>query len=398
MNIGSFSASESVLGYVYQFRWALLLAIERMRENPDHAVSIELIDDVAFESEDGVTTVVQTKHHLDRGNPLTDLSPDIWKTLRIWSIQLKEGIVDPSSTVHVLVTTANTPEGSAASFLKDDARDPDEALHKLLGASSKSSNAELKSAFEEFQGLTQAQQLALLGSCYIADSQPTADQMRAELEEKLKLTVNRDRVSLLTDRLEGWWFDQVIRSLSTSPNKAIPLFAIDRRLDELREEFRSTNLPIDYRDLVPGEEQQTGFLSMTFVEQLRLIGANHQLIDAIKDYYRAFTQRNRWVSDNLLYINDLEDYERRLKEAWQSQYNWMLDELGDDAAEDEMKRRGRELLKWVIDVPDNLHIKPECTEPYVVRGNFHILADGLYVGWHPRFAERMSQLLEEAVR
>jgi hypothetical protein len=77
-----FSAAGSMVGYLYQCREALLLALEETRSFPNLFVSVERFDDVAFEKEGTPQTQLQLKHHAKAGN-LTDASADLWKTLRI---------------------------------------------------------------------------------------------------------------------------------------------------------------------------------------------------------------------------------------------------------------------------------------------------------------------------
>ena len=73
-----------MLGYLYQCREALLLAIVETRSQPGLSVSIERFDDVAFEQNGTATELLQLKHHVNPAS-LTDMSVDLWKTLRIWS-------------------------------------------------------------------------------------------------------------------------------------------------------------------------------------------------------------------------------------------------------------------------------------------------------------------------
>jgi hypothetical protein len=83
-----FDASPSALGYLHQCRCALLLALQR-DDIPDFGLSIEKLDDVAIHAPSSVTAAVvelrQHKLHLSRQGNLGDKSPDIWKTLRVWS-------------------------------------------------------------------------------------------------------------------------------------------------------------------------------------------------------------------------------------------------------------------------------------------------------------------------
>src|SRR5262245_8243045 len=103
--ITQFSAADPSLGYLYQVRLALLWTLRRLKTDPDFLVGIETIDDVTFETTGGdPTDLLQSKHHRTGTGALTDASPDLWKTLRIWFEGHASGII-PATTNLYLVTT-----------------------------------------------------------------------------------------------------------------------------------------------------------------------------------------------------------------------------------------------------------------------------------------------------
>src|SRR5262245_38157063 len=120
-----FSATGSLLGYLYQVRYALLAALRAHPVTPDFLISIELLDDVAFEPVTGLgdpAVLFQTKHHLKRTAAITDYSPDLWHTIRIWAELIKsDQFID--GTLLNLVTTAVAPPQSIAALLRPSARD-----------------------------------------------------------------------------------------------------------------------------------------------------------------------------------------------------------------------------------------------------------------------------------
>lgn len=152
-SVSTFGASASMLGYLYQVRIALLWAIRQSRVG-DFAVSIETLDDVSFETGGDPVAVLQTKHSLNAAAVLSDLSPELWKTLRIWMVGLASGEV-PASASRFLISTADAPPGTACAALDIDAvtRDVAEAAKRLKHAATTSSNAELQSAFESYLDL-----------------------------------------------------------------------------------------------------------------------------------------------------------------------------------------------------------------------------------------------------
>ena len=64
--------------------------------------------------------------------------------------------------------------------------------------------------------------------------------------------------------------------------------------------------------------------------------------------------------------------------------------------EDACLRAGKELYRWAEMETSMLRIRERVTEPYVVRGAFHILANARpspRVYWHPRFPQRLGEIL-----
>jgi hypothetical protein len=129
-------AAASALGYLFQCRYALLEGLRAVPDMPQLLISIEKFDDVAFEANGEPTDLIQTKHHIDKAGDLSDASVDLWKTIGIWLKSVAEDIEAPFRTKFVLLTTADAPAESAASFLR--MRDRDEAAaDKLLMAAAK---------------------------------------------------------------------------------------------------------------------------------------------------------------------------------------------------------------------------------------------------------------------
>ena len=57
-------ASASATGYLFQCRYALLAALRAILDAPGLEISIEKLDDVAFESGGESRQLIQTKHHV----------------------------------------------------------------------------------------------------------------------------------------------------------------------------------------------------------------------------------------------------------------------------------------------------------------------------------------------
>jgi len=388
-NAGKYSANEPATGYLYQCRYALLASLRRMSEqDEDFLVSVETLDDVAFETQGQPTEVLQLKHHVKHAANLTDASVDLWKTLRIWC----ERYTSNSEQLHYLITTSSISDGSAASFLTAEDRSVAVAVGRLLQTARSSTNATNKPAYAAFLALSDEDREDLIGHVYVIDGSPDITEVFDGLRKEVRWAVASQFRDSFVQRLEGWWFRRVVAQLVTKSGSILSQ-EIDSEMNDLREQFKDDNLPIDVLDL---DIEHNAFLDEQFVHQLKLIDVgNRRIRIAIREYFRAFEQRSRWVREDLLHVGELDKYERRLIEEWEILFERMREKLGEDAAEERMKEAAQALYQWV-ESEANFPIRPRCDEPFVTRGTYHILANGPdpRVGWHPDFLDRLKVLLE----
>ena len=392
-SVSTFGASASMVGYLYQVRIALLWAIRRSRVS-DFIVSIETLDDVSFEVGGEPATVLQAKHSLNAAATLTDLSPELWKTLRVWMVGLASGEV-PTDTARFLVSTAEAPEGSACAALKIDgsARNIAEAAKRLKHAATTSSNSELKTAFGAYLVLDEAEREQLLSSIYVVPAQPDAAAILKQLQAEL-YHVSLHHQDLSVQMLEGWWFKRVLHEL-VHPNGGIPRAEIDAQISEIQESLKSDSLPIDEEldVLMVALDQLPEFSARPFYKQVELVGGSQLRIrNAITSYLQAFRQRSAWTRHDLLFDADLQKYDKRLYAEWELQYAQVCDELGAQATEEAMAQAGRAILKWAEDA--HIPIRSGVNVPWVCRGSLHMLAEDRRLGWHPEFKVRLKAIFD----
>jgi hypothetical protein len=388
-----FSAGSQALGYLYQARYALYLVLTNKEELE---LAVESLDDITFfEDENNPIELLQLKHHTNTQASLTDSSSDLWKTIRVWSTQLQQNKISLPDTLLTLVTTAKAPVNSAASLLRPvKARDSKRALQKLLEVANKSENKNLTKSFEAFKALNPIEQGQLIDSIQIIDSSPDIVDITPKITEKL-IAVRREHRDAVYERLEGWWFAKVVNHLRDNSVGFISGFEVRDKICEINDQFKPDALPIDFFDLEIPEQPEISQDSRHFVAQLKEIAVHNKRIEkAILDYYKAFEQRSRWAREELLFGGEIEQYEKSLIDEWERYMLALQDEMPSSDDEDECKKVGRKLFNWMEQNAD-IRIRPQVTEPYVMRGSYHILADQNppRVHWHPKFVERLSQLL-----
>jgi len=387
-----FSAADSALGYLYQCRVALVSALQRTRASNDFTVALETLDDVVFETDGHALDLLQTKHHRTRSANLTDASPDIWKSLRIWCEGVAANTI-PAGTSFYLITTSEAGDGSAAQRLRVVGRDVATARERLHATAGTSTNQDNRSAYEAFLALNDDQQRGLLEAVFVVDSSPTIAELDERLNAEVRWAAEKQHLDAFVSRLEGWWFRRAIQQLQASAgSSAILSREIEAQIDDLREQFKRDALPID-EDILAATVDASAYQDAMFVQQLRLcnIGAQ-RVLAAVREYFRAFEQRSRWLREDLILVGELERYERRLIEEWELVFERVKDDLGEETAEEAKVGAAKEVYRWVEQ--SVFPIRPNVTEPFVTRGSLQMLSNRLQVGWHPEFLDRLRHLLE----
>lgn len=394
----TFSAGPQALGYFYQARVALAVLLEA----PDDAIlRVEALDDIEVSSAVNASalSLIQLKHHTTP-TTLTDSSPDLWKSLRVWSEQAAENKFTLETTRILLFTTASVQPSSIASLIGAANRNVEEACKRLLHICDSSTNKALNDSFSAFKALNKGQQLNLLNSLTIVPENPDIASIKKKIYQLLRVAVRANVVIPFAERVEGWWFDWVIlHLLAKSPQykNGISAFDLHEQVAEIAESFHEGNLPIDFGDFDPTAEEIRASENKQYVIQLNAINANPRTVrKAILDYHRAFNQRHRWLKDSLLLANEIETFEDRLRDEWERYFDLHCTDIDpeDSAA---LIKAGKEVLKWA-ELECALKIRPRVDTDYIRRGSFHMLADrsppDIY--WHPKFMKLMEANLKAA--
>ncbi|NRB64454.1 MAG: hypothetical protein HRU40_15735 [Saprospiraceae bacterium] len=398
MKASEFDASPSALGYIYQVRYALFSTLNKIREldDPDnHSVVIEKIDDISFHSEGTPKELLQTKHRAGNTN-LTDKSPDIWKTIRIWSELILSGEIDLYSNTFYLITTQEASDESLASYLsyEDQYRDLDKAIKLVNIICSQKVGKEIAKGVNAFNSLSEAQKIGLLSRIEVVAKSKDITKIGVHLRNSLKLNVTKEHLTAYIERLEGYWFNKAIECLKGNIS-SISLSEVIYFFDDLRNQFLPTNLPNDYSDTDIGElglEDE----DKCFLQQIKLFTESKSILSIAKEnYYRTYAQVLRWQSDGLLQPNEMTKYRNKLSKEWRN-INSLSEMEHDTSCEKGKVLHAKSIYKHCqLDsiVPIRLHFD----EPYVCRGTYHYLADNLHIGWHPEYLSLLDSSNDEDV-
>lgn len=386
-------ASEQMLGYLYQVRYALALLLEN--DNSDCQISIEKFDDVAFSKDDIPIQLIQLKHHIQHQGNLADASTDMWRTIKVWLDAISETLDILDGTNFLIITTATAPIDSAAFLLKKDSnRNPDTAYEKLKTVCFSSVNQAHQRYYDAFREAGEDTVKQLIRQIYIIDCASNIIDVEKDILKHIRYSCIPKHQKMIYERLEGWWFKKAIDALCCDTPVFVNQNQVRSFIVSVSQEYADDNLPIDILDIDDLQEDNFSANEKIFHEQLKLIClGNHRMQLALRDYYRAFRQRASLVRNDLLYVNELGQYEQRLIDEWEHAFAAMEETLSEtnNATEGEKAKEGRQLFSDIE--KRDIRIRPKCQEAFIMRGSYHILANQLKIGWHVDFFDRLKQLL-----
>lgn len=384
MSLNPYDASASMLGYIYQIRYALLAALRKFEEveDPDlYFISIEKLDDISFDADGSPEELLQTKFHGVPAN-LTDKSPDIWKTLRIWAEYFKNSPSVYASTNFFLITTEVAQDNSLAYFLSihESKRDIDKAIKKLKALLVDQPSEENKKGYLAINSLTQVELASLISKIFILDKTKGIKDLHIELTKMLRLQFDRSYLKASIERLEGAWFKLSIDNLNNDINK-ICLNEIQDIIEDIRKQMHPLNLPNDYSE-TPIDRLGKINYDHLFIRQVKLFTDNPDVINlAMENYYRSYYQIAKWSADGLLMPTEAKNYHNKVLTEWRNTYH--LSEMdGPFVSEDDKRKFAKNVYKECQN-ERLVSIRERFVENFVCRGTYHYLSNEKKLWWHP---------------
>lgn len=388
-----FSAADQALGYLYQLRYALL---QTLRLPEETLCFIEKDDDIDFSDPEEGRILASLKHKAP-GDSLTDLSPDFWKSVRIWVDYYMRNDISTTAVSFFLFTTGRVAVGSFLESFLPNAQKSDELVDNICEVLGRSDSKTIQKTKDLLELLTRDKWPDFFRRISIFDSQVRIQDIPTLIIKERFRPIRLQFRTPVYERLEGWWNNACINLLTGQRVEPLHGLEVSEKLGSIAEQFWDDNLPVDFEHAEPKDGVFPETDDRCFVKQLRVIGLKSDRIRrAILDYYRAFQQRNSWLRENADLSGELETYDDRLVDEWARLREIVFEELEDSSPEELLQRTGRELLNRLSTSDlSNLRIRPRVTATFVTMGSYHMLAndESPRVHWHPRFQDRIEEIL-----
>ncbi|MGI5214880.1 ABC-three component system protein [Plantactinospora sp. CA-290183] len=388
------SAAPNAVGYQHQTWWALVELLRSGGDRPDASITLELHDDVAWEEDGNPTQLLQVKHHQHTHRALTDTSPDVWRTLKVWMDDAAPG--DASGPQLLLVTTQTAGGGTAVAALRPETLDERAALAGLEAVAKDTTSAQTRGAREQFLALGPGDRRTFLSRIRVIDGSPHIQDVPSLVRAHLSWALPTGHEELFLAMVWRWWDEQALAMLQ-GRLRSLDVGVARAAIADIRDQFTSERLPtlVELLD-VDVDSVAAEYRTHTFVQQMQWVAyPPRNLQKAIVDYYRVYAQTVRWLDEDLIGVAELTKFEAELVDEWEREFDWMLDTLDDDADEAAKQEAGKQMLRQLL-TQTGITVRARYNEPFFVRGKRHVLADAGRIGWHPDFESRVKQLLQVA--
>ncbi|MGN6108795.1 MAG: ABC-three component system protein [Kofleriaceae bacterium] len=377
--------SANVPGQFYGYSVQLTRVVAHfLRAQQGQSVSIEHLDDVATHTDAG-DIVEQDKSGLAH-NPVTDRSPELWKSLANWVRAIRAGALKEDTRFLLYVAQGHRGD----------------LIDSIHGATSKvAADAVVVSIRATFGGKAKLPKGLFE---HVGEVLSASDEVLARLFMNLTLengsgapnddlaampgmaAISEPKKKDVLTFLLGWAKKTVDKRIEQGQAAVIMWNEFRKAFVAAAKKFdRAENVllasPVDIIDATLQKELS----DRTYVRQLQIVQCDDDdMVRAVHDYLRSSTHRTNWSEDGDVIESSFDEFESSLDRAWKSQKAVVDIEQKAHADAD----RGRLLyakcqqLKVPLqgmDVPD-----------FFVPGSFHTMADSLRVGWHPRYREAVA--------
>jgi hypothetical protein len=371
-------APGQVLGYGLQFPRVLY---HLLRCEPEDKVAIEVIGDVATIAASSLITEEDKSSQV--GNPITDLSTDLWKTFYNWIGLINDKKIDIAKTKFVLFVNQKGRTGIVNTFDKAATlAQAKEALDKAKKKISKKINDkhDIWPYYDNLINKNEDALIQLITNFELQISQGGgSDAVKKEIRKK---HIPETQIDFIQENLSGWVQKTILERLAKKEDGVISWEEFDKQFQPLFERSRKREL-IDFTLTYPPE---AGEISKhlkerpVFIKQLEQINAtDDEIQDAVKDYLKAKVNRYNWIAKDLIDEDTAIDFQSKLTDFWKNKQR----SIAITYKTHEAHERGMLLYSDCRSRQET--IKDQHPPSATISGTYHALANTADLGWHPEW-------------
>ena len=369
------NASGQLLGYAMQFPRALC---HLLKATPGCTVCIEVHGDVATLLPNGEIIAEEDKSSVN-SNPVTDKSVDLWKTFSNWVDGVIAGEFDIDLTTFVLYRNRSGQKGMADAF--DLCTTRDQAHQAILDAAPNFAAVDESHVIWPYYENVVLNHYEILLQVITRFHLETGDLAGyGEVEQGLRTKlVPLKQIDAVLHHLNGWLVKLVMTRISEKQAAVVTFDEFTHEFSVLFSRARCLEL-LDFTTYAPPcslEIDKHIKSRPTYLRQIEFLHADDDdLIEAVTDFLKAKTNRDKWIEDELIDEEVASQFEDNLRRFWKNKKKEVAlvnATLGKEA-------RGMVLFALCQNHQETIrNVKPP---PSTIAGTYHALADKPSLGWH----------------
>lgn len=379
------AADASMLGYLFQIE----RAVAWLSKLPSDAkIGVEVADDIVVHLNKGETldTIYeQAKHTIKQKVPYSDSSVDLWKTLFNWINAINRGEIKPSKSIFSIFCNKQIPTTRLIYKLNiaksSDKKSLEEAYDSLIRIAKSLQTKSMKPYGQLVINTDKKILLQLISNITILDTNytHTRSEYTQLLKDELHLPENLP-INDIIDKLSGFVMNYLIGKWRNREEAWISVSVFNNQVSQLIAEHVKKSFVEKTTSLLPVSSHKIkSGKGKTFAHQLELVKCEEdEILEAIHDYFRALSERDRYAKDGEISSEKLELYFDDLKSNWKTisrpRFKFTdstnKEQIGYEVFYESLKYRGK--LNG---------FEPE--QNYTFKGAYHHLSNELEIGWHP---------------
>ncbi|MGE4312244.1 ABC-three component system protein [Desulfovibrio sp.] len=340
--------------------------------NDEDAVSLEYYDDVAVEKEDGEIWAIQSKSALS-WNPVSNRSPDFWKTFSNWITMSQEGNLSPKRTKFILAI-AQKRSGKISDLFQQAKNDAD--FDMALRSVEEEFKDEIPEAINTYIHNFFNADKELLKSIILNFDIAISESPRGAVIERLEKQEEKQQVDIIFTMMTGWIKDNIELAIERGNVPVITGKQFRNQIFAARREIAQQAFLHSYAQ-EPSQEERDEHLMKTYVKQLELVKCNtEEKLEAITSYINAKVDRIKWADDGCVHKHSFDDFYSSVEKKWKNEKR----RVSIDHPKDSPDINGRRILYNCNDFKERL--AGMDVPSYFTSGCFHDCSNQLKIGWH----------------
>ncbi|OGO91755.1 MAG: hypothetical protein A2Y17_13425 [Clostridiales bacterium GWF2_38_85] len=385
-------------GYLLQVRHMLFELISL----DDITVSVESLDDVAIQSEDGSICAEQIKSVTSSNNPIADRSVVFWKTLYNWHDYITNGSLSLDKTIFKMIVVANkeiasgtVAESFSNSIDEATAREVFQAARKTLWGEKEELKSDVPESYSKY-----------LEKLFAPENAPAViniiRKMSVEVHEndyddKLRAKFNRipALISEFSDALLIFmlgWVNEKVNEQGQQGQAALI------KSSEFNTALQAQMRMYNQRDAIPALSQAIDDSAVrievnqqdVYIQQLDLIESDFDSkLEAASEYLRTSAEKTMRAEKGLFTPQSLNEYTEAMKQLWNNKRR--LVEL---ANTDTDVTKGKRLYLSLRESAINQKLQGNEVPIFFGTGTLQTLANAPKndpsIGWHSQYKELLK--------